>query len=96
MDPAIAPTAWCAIADPVPNAIPCAIVDPIPDSIPPDFCGTAGGAAGVVRAGCLVEVDAGRDAGLDPNMPEEEEREEEEREDPPRRERYGQKKRRVC
>lgn len=83
MDSATAPTARCAMADPVPNAIPCAMVDPIPDSIPPDFCGTAGAAAGDVRAGCLVVEDAGRDAGRDPNIPEE--REEDEREEPPRR-----------
>ena len=51
--PDTAPTARCAIALPVPKAIPWTIVEPIPLAIPPDGAigGWAGGGAWYVAGG---------------------------------------------
>ncbi len=68
---AAAPTARCAMADPVPNAIPCAIVDPIPESMPPEEDWVAGGAAAGRGAGGVAVVDAWRRCGAGLEKPDE-------------------------
>ena len=60
---ATAPTALCAIAEPVPNAIPCIIVEPKPDIIPPPDEGAGAGAGAGARGagaggGGALAVDA--------------------------------------
>lgn len=51
-DSATAPTARCAMADPVPKAIPCIMVLPMPESMPPlCACGAAATAEGAAAAG---------------------------------------------
>ena len=63
-DPAIAPTAWWAMALPVPKAMPWAMVEPMPDSMPPPpLCCCMGAGAWDAGAGAGAGGGAARGGG---------------------------------